>query len=171
MPSRPSPEYKDLALKVGKFIQYWGFKRVHGEIWTYIFLAETPVDASQLVKHLGVSKALVSLAVKDLMKYNVIRVAGSGRGRKILLEANPDPSEVITGILRQRESVLIRETQKSFEALQALPPHERADVKEKRLEELGAMISMAENVLTLLTMGNVVDELEKVGLSLGSKNE
>lgn len=164
MPTKTPPEYKDLALKVGRFIQYWGFKKVHGQIWTYIFLAETPVDASLLVKRLGVSKALVSLAIKDLMKYNVIRVAGSGRGRKILLEANPDPLDVITGILKQRESVLIQETQASLSALQALDPKSRPDVKESRLKELGEMVSLAENALTLLTAGSLSEELKKMGI-------
>ena len=85
MPQRNTPEIKELTKLVGLFIQYWGFKKIHGQVWASIFLSKQPIDSTTLVKRLGVSKALVSLAIKDLLHYKVIRVSGPGKRRKILL--------------------------------------------------------------------------------------
>lgn len=141
------PELNLLATKVGQFIQYWGFKKVHGQIWTYIYLAQEPVDATTLVRELGVSKALVSLAVKDLMSYDVIRVAGKGGRRKILLEANPDPFAVITNILSTREAVLVKEAREACQSLRVLAPTDRTVVNEDRLRDIEEMIQLAETSL------------------------
>lgn len=67
------PAYiETLAEQVGSFIQYWGFKKIHGQIWTHVWLAKNPIDATTLVLRLEVSKALISLAIKDLVHYDVI---------------------------------------------------------------------------------------------------
>lgn len=55
------PELEDLANEVGDFICYWGFKKIHGRLWTHIYLARVPLDAGQLMQRLKVSKALISL--------------------------------------------------------------------------------------------------------------
>ena len=48
----PYPELDELAEFVGEFIQYWGFKRIHGKIWAHLFLSEVPLDATTLVSSL-----------------------------------------------------------------------------------------------------------------------
>src|SRR5690606_9879511 len=98
--SKVPPEFEDLASQIGEFIEYWGFKKIHGQIWTHIFLSQNPIDATTLVKRLHVSKALVSLAIKDLMKYEVIQVVGQGTRRKVLFQSNPDLTRVICSVLR-----------------------------------------------------------------------
>ncbi|MFN8944090.1 MAG: GbsR/MarR family transcriptional regulator, partial [Pseudobdellovibrionaceae bacterium] len=90
------PELIELTDQIGLFIEYWGFKKIHGQIWSHIFLSKTPLDATTLVKRLGVSKALVSLAIKDLVQYDVIQVVGQGEKRTILFQSNPDLISVIT---------------------------------------------------------------------------
>ena len=78
-----SPELEDLAHQIGEFMEYWGFKKVHGQIWCHLFLSSTPLDASELMSRLGISKALVSISLKELLKYEVIRESGkSDRGTR-----------------------------------------------------------------------------------------
>ncbi len=108
------PELDDLAEKIGEFIQYWGFKRIHGKIWAHLYLSEIPLDATTLVKRLKVSKALVSFSIHDLLEYRVIREVARGRGRTVLYDANPDVTEVILGVLKLRERKLM--TQVALEA-------------------------------------------------------
>ena len=68
----PPQQLLQVAESVGRFIEYWGFKKIHGQIWTLIFLADRPVDANYLKHSLSVSKALVSMSLKDLIHYNVV---------------------------------------------------------------------------------------------------
>lgn len=161
MPNRTTPEFKELARQVGQFIQYWGFKRVHGEIWLYVFLAQQPIDATTLVKRLGVSKALVSLAIKDLMKYNVIRVAGKGGRRKILFESNPNMLSVIANVLREREQRLLANITEAHAVMTTkMKPDSGADIDPEKLAELGEMIDTANKTLSFLLDSNL-DLLKK----------
>ncbi len=150
--TRVPPELEELTERIGTFIQYWGFKKIHGQIWTHIFLAKTPIAATTLVKRLGVSKALVSLAVGDLIEYNVIRVAGKGSRRKIFLESNSNMSEVICSVLKMRERQLLSQIMASHQKFQQLPVEEKKDldVDQERATELGLMIEDAELALDSL---------------------
>lgn len=156
MPTKTPQEMKNLALKVGQFMQYWGFKRIHGAIWAHVFLSKEPVDATQLVKSLGVSKALVSLAIKDLVEYDVIRRSGRGDGRKILLETNPDVLTVITNVLKKREQLLISETLDACEKLKLAQQDGRVAVDPDRLAEMDELIKTAQLALAAIIDSNMM---------------
>lgn len=100
---RVPPEMEDVASQIGEFIEYWGFKNVHGRIWTHLFLAETPLDASDIVERLCISKALVSMSISDLLEYEVIQFAGKSERSTVLYKANPNVTSVIVNVLRKRE--------------------------------------------------------------------
>lgn len=156
MANRAPQELRELALQIGQFIQYWGFKKVHGQIWSYIFLAKEPVDATTLVQRLNVSKALVSLAIKDLLKYDVIRVAGKGQRRKILFESNPDLMTVICSVLKQRELKMLENIKESFLKVEALDCSVASvDIDRAKLVELGEMIHSASETLNVLIESNL----------------
>ncbi len=156
MVNKAPQELRELALQIGQFIQYWGFKKVHGQIWSYIFLAKQPVDATTLVQRLNVSKALVSLAIKDLVKYDVIQVAGKGKRRKILFESNPDLIKVICGVLKQRELKLLQGITESFKKVDALDCSVASiDIDKEKLIELGEMIKSASETLEVLIDSNL----------------
>jgi DNA-binding transcriptional regulator GbsR (MarR family) len=60
---KPPPELKQLELSVAQFMQYWGFKKIHGRIWTHLFTSQKPLDSITLMSRLKVSKGLMSLAI------------------------------------------------------------------------------------------------------------
>jgi DNA-binding transcriptional regulator GbsR (MarR family) len=154
------PELEELASEVGEFICYWGFKKVHGRIWTHIYLSDQPLDAGQLMKRLKVSKALISLSLNDLLKYDVILEAGkSSRGTQTYLP-NPDVLEVIMNVLRRRERKMLTKTETSHKMLCALSEESqrRARLHKDRVADLGNMIHQAQNALSSLL------ELAKVDL-------
>ena len=157
-------EVELLADQVGSFIQYWGFKKIHGQIWAHVWLAKTPIDATTLVRRLQVSKALVSLAIKDLIHYDVIRILGQGDRRKLLLIPNEDTHTVISNVLRQRETQMLNEISKSQEALSSLDPESQAkiDLHIERLEQMKVMTQMAQFALSALIKSNL--DIEKIEL-------
>lgn len=168
MPARTPPEIKDLALSVGQFIQYWGFKKVHGQIWCHIFLSKQPLDATTLVKRLGVSKALVSFAIKDLLHYDVIRVVGKGGRRKIFFESNPNLMDVICKVLKARELEIITCASDHAKKALKLKPEDRVEVDQQKLEELGEMIEVARSTLATLIESNL-SLIQSEGLKTASK--
>lgn len=156
-------EIEVLADQVGSFIQYWGFKKIHGQIWTHVWLAQKPIDATTLVKRLQVSKALVSLAIKDLLQYDVIRVLGQGDRRKILLVPNEDVQTVISNVLRLRETKMLGEITESQEALSSASDElkSKIDLNQERLEQMKLMTQMAQMALSALITSNLdIDKIE-----------
>jgi DTW domain-containing protein YfiP/DNA-binding transcriptional regulator GbsR (MarR family) len=145
----PYPELDELAERVGEFIQYWGFKRIHGKIWAHLYLSEVPLDATTLVKRLRVSKALVSFSIHDLLEYNVIRQVARGRGRTVLYEANPDLTGIILNVLRLRERKMVTRIMGAAELLGRATPEmmDGMKVSPRKLSEMREMIASAQSVL------------------------
>lgn len=147
-------ELENLADQIGQFIEHWGFKKIHGEIWTHIWLAKKPMDATTLVKRLQCSKALVSLATKDLIHYNVIHVVGQGTRRKILLEANRDIRSVIANVVMNREARMLESVMGHFKKTNSLNDKAKKDLDldDEKLNSLQMMISLAQ-----LSLNAIVD--------------
>ena len=143
------PELTELAEQVGNFIEYWGFKKVHGRIWTHLFLSENPLDAGDLVKRLNISKALVSMSVADLLEYEVIEPAGRGEEGTQLYRANPDLQKVIFNVLRQRERKMLSQTRSALSLLesQGKTAIQGSGIDLTRLQELSGLITGAQGVL------------------------
>lgn len=148
----------ELADRVGQFIEYWGFKEVHGRIWTMIFLSPEPVDANFLIDQLQVSKALVSMSIKDLLYYNVIFEVAKDKPGTQKYAINPDITTVILDVIRKRELVMLQEIQKKFTELNDVVKSKKEDVVSRdRLKDLDFMIDSAHLLLKGMVAGQNVD--------------
>jgi len=144
-----SPEIDELSEQVGEFIRYWGFKKIHGKIWLQIYLAEEPLDAAGLIARLGISKALVSMSINDLLSYRVILPKGkSARGTQ-LYTANPDLMEAVLGVLRARERKMLSRIQASYTLVKksSVEGKKVFGVDPGKVGQLGELIGAAEDVL------------------------
>jgi DNA-binding transcriptional regulator GbsR (MarR family) len=146
------PEVEYLGELVGEFIEYWGFKKIHGRIWLNLYLSEVPLDASALMAKLSVSKALISISIKDLLEYRVIEEKGLGTEGTRLYAANPDLHSVISHVLRQREKILMGKIQAAFGQLKNMPKDEILShkIEFSRLKELDRFIKNGEKGLNTI---------------------
>ncbi|MFN8792526.1 MAG: GbsR/MarR family transcriptional regulator [Bdellovibrionales bacterium] len=150
--SRDEKKLRELSQAVGDFIRYWGFRRIHGEIWTQVFLSRDKLSGADLTERLRVSKALISPALSELEKYGLLIVEEDGKKTK-RYQAAPDVYGVIRSVLARREADLIRQAQKKWQALsetQGAPTTSNALVVPERLEEVGTMIALAQQGLEFL---------------------
>ncbi|MCR9203613.1 MAG: hypothetical protein NXH75_03485 [Halobacteriovoraceae bacterium] len=138
----------ELTNKVGEFIRYWGFKNIHGKIWCYIFLSGEPLDASQLIEKTGVSKALMSQSLSELLDYKVILILDEHKKKKRYI-TNKKILSVITSVLRQREQVLLGDVARHHKAIENYNDEQLdlAGVDRKQVVKLGKMIAFAEKFL------------------------
>ncbi|MCS6838486.1 MAG: hypothetical protein NZ480_06520 [Bdellovibrionaceae bacterium] len=144
------PELIQLANSVGQFIQYWGFKELHGQIWCLVYLSEQPLSGQDLAHALGMSKASISLAIQELVFYEVIFPVRRGRGNTLYYQSNPHIYEVICHILKNRELKLIHTSAQALAKLNALPTSCRPQLNSDHLKELETMISKATTFLEFL---------------------
>ncbi len=147
--SRIPPELEDVVNQIGEFIQYWGFKNVHGRIWVHLFLTTTPLDSADLIERLEISKGLVSMSLADLLEYEVIQVTGKSQRGSTLYRANPDVMSVIGNVLRKRERRMLSRISSATRLLKKLPDNLKAEnfLLDERIQSLNAMVETAENSL------------------------
>lgn len=136
---------RNLSMSVGDFIRYWGFRRIHGAIWTQLYLSKTPLSCKELTERLGVSKALVSPALDELCGYKLIVEAPAPNEKTKLYFAAPNINEVIQHILRTREAKILKKITEDYAAIPAAKSKLQI-IDEEKLNALGEMI-VAANVM------------------------
>ena len=147
-----------VAQLVGGFIRYWGFRQIHGEVWTVVFLAKSPLSGSEIVKKLNVSKALVSPALKELEAEGLIRQVASENSKTKRYEAERNVTKVIRDVLERREKPMIAEVRAEFAKLQQ-STKATADLDPERLKIMNDLIDTAHSSLNmLLEMGMFEDQ-------------
>ncbi len=138
-----------LADRVGDFIRYWGFRRIHGQIWTVLYVFNRDLSGIEIVELLNVSKALVSPALKELEEEGLILQVESENAKLKRYRAQDDVSAIIQGVLRRREKPMLEQVERAYGQLKAIA-QEDLSLRKDRLEHLGQMISFAQTGLTFL---------------------
>ncbi|MCK6573962.1 MarR family transcriptional regulator [Myxococcota bacterium] len=116
---RPAPDpltraVLQVAHAAGAFIEYWGFKAIHGRIWTLLALHKEPLPQSEIADLLGVSRSLVSTAIAELTEYGLVRAVDEHRNAPY--EAVIDIWPTIADVLRSREWMLLEGARVALEA-------------------------------------------------------
>lgn len=138
-----------LAEVVGTFIRYWGFRKIHGEIWTVLYLSKVPLSPVEIERLLKVSKALVSPALAELVKEGLIQPAPSENLKTKRYEAVEDVTSVIRDVLRRREQPMLADAAAKHSEVQAIAD-ENGGIDLRRLQNLGQMIDSANFALLAL---------------------
>jgi DNA-binding transcriptional regulator GbsR (MarR family) len=99
---------------VGDFIEYWGFKHVHGRIWALLALRKDPISQAAIGRTLGISRSLVSETVGELAGFGLVRPTSDRRNAPY--EAVFDVWPTIADVLRSREWMLLERAKGALEA-------------------------------------------------------
>jgi DNA-binding transcriptional regulator GbsR (MarR family) len=99
---------------IGAFIEWWGFKAVHGRVWALMALRGQPMTQADVGRTLGLSRAGVSGAMHDLERWGLVEVVGEGRTAP--WQAVLDVWPTIARVLRSREWMLIESARVALEA-------------------------------------------------------
>ncbi len=135
---------------VGDFIEYWGFKHVHGRIWALLALRKSPISQAEVGRTLGISRSLVSESVSDLTGYGLVRPTSEKRNAPY--EAVFDVWPTIADVLRSREWMLLERARSAMEAAVL-----EAEVRDARgielpwdLDKMRMLLKMTELFQSLL---------------------
>lgn len=142
-------ELEEFASEVGQFMEYWGFKKVHGQIWCHIYLSDKPLDAAELMRRLHISKALVSISLKELLDFGVIEEAGKSERGTRLYRPREDLAAMILDTLRRRERKMMARIRTSHSLLERLDPEElqQHGIERQKVALLGMLIRLVEQSL------------------------
>ena len=141
-------------------MEFWGFKRNMGRIWTVLYLSDRPLSAPELQQRLQLSAGAVSMTLKSLGQWRVIRRVWVQGDRRDYFEAEGNIWRMISRVFEERER---REILDAIDLLEEALDHARAradaaEGEEGRAEREEARFQ-AERIAQLL-------ELARLGKSL-----
>jgi len=100
----PEPNASDVVCAaVGSIIEFWGFKRVMGRIWTLLYLADRPQSAAEICEQLQISTGSASTNLHELLNWGVVRRAVAPSTRVTLYRAETNVWQMVTKVFRERE--------------------------------------------------------------------
>lgn len=134
---------------IGTLIEFWGFKRPMGRIWTLLYLSPEPLPATVLCERLQMSAGAASMTLSELEQWGVVHRSRKVGDRKEYFAAETDLWKMISRVWREREMRQIERALEAFdrarravEAISARP--EAGSPLAFKLERLRLLTSLAK---------------------------
>ena len=154
----------EVADAVGALMEFWGFKRVMGRLWTVLYLTGEPLSAAELCERLALSSGAVSMTLADLERWGVVRRSRKVGDRREYFEAETDVWKMVSRVLRERELSQIERALEVFDRarerlLRAIPPGEQARISRmaERIAHLADLARVGRGLLTAMVQKHKVD--------------
>ncbi|MBW2525711.1 MAG: ArsR family transcriptional regulator [Deltaproteobacteria bacterium] len=155
-----------VAEAVGRLMEFWGFKRNMGRVWSVLYLSDRPLAARELKEGLGASVGTVSMTLTELGRWGVVRQVWQKGSRSRLYEAETDLWKMITRVLRERERAEVEHALRDFDdaldharkRAKSRDPAERvrAEVQQQRIDALLKLGRFGRSLLdAVVTTGRV----------------
>lgn len=174
---------REVADTVGRLMEFWGFKRHMGRIWTVLYLSPEPLSASELGDRLSLSGGAVSSFVGELSTWRAVKKTWRPGERREYWEAEGSLWKLVRRVVARRELTLVREAAESFgradAALDAAARGaDRATKKRlafvrRRLRHLSAFSRVGRRLLegVVATESLDLDTIEAVGDDTAAEQE
>ena len=143
---RLEPVKQEFVLHFGEMGSRWGINRTVGQIYALLFLSEEPLNAEQIVEALGFSRSNVSMGLKELQAWNLVRLQHQLGDRRDYFTTPDDLWEIVRTLVEERKKREIDPTLSKLRGL--LIAAEDGDTGADRA--LGRMRELTE-LLELLT--------------------
>lgn len=158
---------------LGRITAFWGFSKIMGQLYGLLYLSPAPLTLDEMAESLAVSKGNVSINIRALERWNMVRKVWIKGDRKDFYEAETDFWKIIRGVLKEREKKefdqalgAIGGLRKKGEELQRRSKDADTAFAVERLKKLEDFISTMDQLVgTLLTL----EELKRNVLGPGKK--
>jgi len=164
---------------IGRLIEFWGFKRNMGRIWSVLYLSPEPLSAEDLRHLLRLSSGAVSMTLGELSRWGVVRKVWVQGERKDFFIAEVQLWRMISRVFNEREKVEIISAVEAFEsalrALDRLGPvapelRARAELQKERIRNLLELAKLGQGLLDALLSTAKLDAGPLVRFLLGVKD-
>jgi HTH-type transcriptional regulator, glycine betaine synthesis regulator len=164
---------------VGRLIEFWGFKRNMGRVWTVLYLSLDPQSAEDLRDLLKLSSGAVSMTLSELSRWGVVRKIWIQGERKDYYVAETDLWRMISRVFNERERSEIVTAIRAFEDALALVDGQRAsldaetrvraELQSERIRRLLELARLGKTLLDALLSTAKLDAEPLVRFLLGSR--
>ncbi|WP_439575173.1 GbsR/MarR family transcriptional regulator [Phreatobacter sp.] len=168
------PLVQAFVLHFGEMGSRWGINRTVGQIYAVLFASPRPLCADDLVERLGVSRSNVSMGLKELQAWNLVRLKHMPGDRRDFFTAPDDVWTIVRTLVEERKKREIDPTLTVLrELLMQAPASDDERHAQARMREMHELIELltswyaemqrleTERLVQLLTLGaKVVKVLE-----------
>lgn len=168
------PLLQSFVLHFGEMGSRWGINRTVGQIYAVLFTAERPLCADDIVERLGVSRSNVSMGLKELQSWNLVRLRHQPDDRREFFTTPDDIWAIVRTLVEERKKREVDPTLSVLRELLMQPPANPAEAHaQARMREMHTVIETlthwytdigkleTERLLQLLRLGSrVVKVLE-----------
>lgn len=165
-----SEKIQSFVLHFGEMGSRWGINRTVGQIYAFIVVSESPVNAEQIAAALNVSRGNVSMGLKELQSWRLVKLQHVPGDRKEYYSAAGDMWDMGLRILEERRK---REVDPTLTVLRDLLIEDAASDSEKyaqeRMQEIHDLLEMVASWSTELQSMNPekLRTLMKLGSGVG----
>ncbi len=163
---------------IGRLIEFWGFKRNMGRVWTVLYLSPEPLSAEDLRHALQLSSGAVSMTLSELSRWGVVRKVWIQGERKDFYAAEVQLWRMISRVFSEREKGEVISAIDAFEeALRQLDrmrksssdpsTRARAELQHERISQLLELSRLGLRLIEALVSTAKIDAEPLVRFLLG----
>lgn len=166
------PLVQTFVLHFGEMGSRWGINRTVGQIYALLFVAPQPLCADEIVERLGLSRSNVSMGLKELQAWNLVRLQHVPGDRRDYFSTPDDIWQIVRTLVEERKK---REVDPTLTLLREILMQEPRDAEERhaqaRLREMHDLFELfagwygdvrrldTERLVQLLTLGAKVQKV------------
>ena len=167
-----SPLVLSFVTHFGEMGSRWGINRTVGQIYALIYVSARPINADELAEALGFSRSNVSMGLKELQSWRLVRLRHLSGDRREYFEASGNAWETFRRLAEERRQREIDPTLSMLrDALMQSPSEPDDQHAQARMREMHDLIEMllkwfdevqkmdAQTLAKLMKMGSQVGKL------------
>ncbi len=140
-PSDVPPLNRQFIAHFGEMGSKWGINRTVGQIYALIFLSERALNADEIAEQLQFSRSNVSMGLKELQAWRLVRLRHQTGDRREYFEAPSDVWEIFRVLAEERRRREIEPTLSMLRnALLEKPGSEAERHAQERMREMHELI-------------------------------
>ncbi|MDP3409830.1 GbsR/MarR family transcriptional regulator [Bosea sp. (in: a-proteobacteria)] len=169
------PLCEAFVLHFGEMGSRWGVNRTVGQIYAVLFIAETALCADDLVDRLGISRSNVSMGLKELQSWNLVRQRPVAGDRRDFFTTPDDIYSIVRTLVNERKKREIDPTLSMLrELLMQTPANAQEEHAQSRLKDMHELIELltawyadiekleTDRLIQLLSLGSKVARILEV---------
>jgi len=149
------PLIQTFVLHFGEMGSRWGINRTVGQIYALLYVSSRPLNADDICEALGFSRSNVSMGLKELDSWNLIRLKHLPDDRRDYFTVPEDIWEIVRTLVEQRRK---REIEPTLSMLRDVLMESPASADEKHAQ--GRMREMHDLIEMLTTWHSDMQKME-----------
>ena len=177
-----SPLAQKFILHFGEMGSRWGINRTVGQIYALLYVSNRPLNADEIAEHLQFSRSNVSMGLKELQSWRLVKLLHQPNDRREYFEPPKDVWDIFKALLEERRRREVEPTLSMLrDALLESAASEADQYAQQRMREMYELIELSsawfddvqrlspDTLASLMKMGSTVKKLLDVGDAVRGK--